>query len=120
MPDIEPLSVSFKRVMNILRSEPLVRDDKVYESMLKEESERKLYQSICGIKETVKALVEKKDYFEALRILSGLRGDIDSFFDTVMVMVEAPDLRRNRLALLHGIESLFLQVVDLSLLRQTD
>ncbi|MBI4753692.1 glycine--tRNA ligase subunit beta, partial [Candidatus Desantisbacteria bacterium] len=133
MPDIEPLSISFKRVINILRSEALVvepsprpspvrrggEDDEVYESMLKEESEHKLHHSLCGIKETVKALVEKKDYLEALKILSGLRGDIDNFFDSVMVMVADLKLRRNRLALLYRIESLFLQVADLSLLRLT-
>ncbi|MBI4778465.1 glycine--tRNA ligase subunit beta, partial [Candidatus Desantisbacteria bacterium] len=118
MPDIEPLSVSFKRVMNILRLEPSGKDEYVHEPMLKEEAERKLYQSICGIKETVEALVEGTEYLEALKILSLLRGDIDSFFDSVMVMVEDFDLRRNRLALLHSIASLFLQVADLSLLRQ--
>lgn len=118
LPDIEPLSISFKRVMNILRSEPLLKDEDVQESMLIEGSERKLHQSIWGIKETVEALVKKAEYLEALRILAGLRVDIDSFFDNVMVMVEDVQLRRNRLALLQNIASLFLKVADLSLIRQ--
>ncbi len=118
MPDIEPLSISFKRVMNILRSEPSVKSEYVQESLLMEESERKLYHSICGIKETVEALVKEANYLEALSILATLRGDIDSFFDKVMVMVEDNKLRENRLALLQSIAALFLKVADLSRLRQ--
>ncbi|MDI6781916.1 MAG: glycine--tRNA ligase subunit beta [bacterium] len=120
MPDIEPLSISFKRVMNILKSAPLVKAEEVNESTLKEESEHKLYRSICEIRGTVEALVAKADYLEALSILAGLRGDIDSFFDKVMVMVEDPELRRNRLSLLNEIATLFLKVADLSMLRQAD
>ncbi|MFH1859588.1 MAG: glycine--tRNA ligase subunit beta [bacterium] len=118
MPDVEPLSSSFKRVMNILKSEQGVMAEDVKESMLKEESERKLYQSIQEIKGTVEALVEKADYLGTLSKLSGLRGDIDSFFDNVMVMVEDAELRKNRLALLKNVAVLFLKVADLSLLRQ--
>jgi glycyl-tRNA synthetase beta chain len=120
MPDVEPLSISFKRVMNILRTDQGIKVEDVEKSMLKEESEYKLYQSICEIKGTVETLVGGKDYLEALKILSLLRRDIDSFFDNVMVMVEDLELRKNRLALLHSIESLFLQVADLSMLRQTN
>ncbi|MBU1753443.1 glycine--tRNA ligase subunit beta [bacterium] len=119
MPDVEPLSSSFKRVLNILRSEQVVKAEAVKESMLKEESEHKLYQSIQGIKETVEALVEKADYLETLRILAGLRGDIDNFFDNVMVMAEDAEIRGNRLALLESIARLFLRIADISLLRQS-
>jgi glycyl-tRNA synthetase beta chain len=52
-----------------------------------------------------------------LRQLAGLRGDVDEFFDGVMVMAEDVALRRNRLALLRSVEDLFLRVADISRLQ---
>ncbi|MFH1096731.1 MAG: glycine--tRNA ligase subunit beta [Candidatus Desantisbacteria bacterium] len=120
MPDIEPLSISFKRVMNILKKEQWEGVEAVIESLLTEESERNLYQSIQGIKKTVEVLVEKADYLGALSLLATLRQPIDQFFDTVMVMVEDTELRENRLALLKNIAGLFLKVADISLLRNNN
>jgi glycyl-tRNA synthetase beta chain len=42
---------------------------------------------------------------------------VDQFFDQVMVMSADPDLRTNRLALLQGINALFLEVADISRLQ---
>jgi glycyl-tRNA synthetase beta chain len=42
---------------------------------------------------------------------------VDRFFDEVMVMTDAEDLRRNRLALLGGLRALFLRAADLSRLQ---
>ncbi|MDH5377043.1 MAG: hypothetical protein OEX00_01820, partial [Gammaproteobacteria bacterium] len=41
----------------------------------------------------------------------------DQFFDSVMVMADNKSVRLNRLALLSKLESLFLQVADISRLQ---
>jgi glycyl-tRNA synthetase beta chain len=55
-----------------------------------------------------------RDYKGILNILFGLRGDIDAFFDKVMVICEDLNLRKNRLALLDYIHQLFTRFADLS------
>jgi O-acetylhomoserine (thiol)-lyase len=47
-------------------------------------------------------------------ILLSIKPQVDNFFDNVMVMVENPDVRENRLALLWHISRLFLRIGDLS------
>ena len=42
---------------------------------------------------------------------------MDAFFDQVMVMAEDPRVRANRLALLAGLEGLFLGVADIARLQ---
>ncbi len=48
----------------------------------------------------------------ALEAISQLRGLIDSFFDSVMVMDKDEAIRRNRLALLTRIHELFSRIAD--------
>jgi glycyl-tRNA synthetase beta chain len=50
----------------------------------------------------------------ALSEIATLRGAVDSFFDTVMVMTDDENLRTNRLALLTGIARLFANIADFS------
>ncbi len=49
--------------------------------------------------------------------LAGLREEVDAFFDNVKVMDEDERLRKNRLALLKSISSLFLETADISRLQ---
>jgi glycyl-tRNA synthetase beta chain len=62
-------------------------------------------------------LAERQDYEGVLRAAARVRPDVDSFFDRVMVVVDDDRLRRNRLALLTGLEGLFLGVADISKLQ---
>ena len=62
----------------------------------------------------VNELFDQSEYTAALRELASLREAVDGFFDAVMVMAEDPELRRNRLALLQHVHSLFLRAADLS------
>ena len=50
---------------------------------------------------------------------STFQGQVDAFFDEVMVMVDEPDLRANRLGLLKSLRDLFLRIADISLLAVT-
>ena len=56
----------------------------------------------------------KGDYLRALKEISSLREPIDTFFDSVMVMVEEEKVRNNRLALLASISDFIRSIADLS------
>ena len=62
----------------------------------------------------VEALRKKKEYGDALMLLSTARAPVDAFFDKVMVMVEDAKLRANRLALLRTLLTEFSTIADFS------
>ena len=111
-PDFEPLSIAFKRVMNILKK--FQGEARVDEALLKEEAEQALYRAYAGLADEVSALCDRGEYSEALNRLLELKGPVDTFFDQVLVMAEEEDLRHNRLSLLWLISRLFLRIGDLS------
>ncbi len=53
-------------------------------------------------------------YGQALAVLAALKQSVDQFFDDVMVMAEDPEVRNNRLALLHRLNVMMNQVADIS------
>ncbi len=81
--------------------------------------ERVLHEAVNGLLPLHRATLAAREYAEALRRLAALRDPVDAFFTAVMVMTEDPDRRRNRLALLHRLRCLFLDVADLSSLPAT-
>jgi len=117
LPEEQALTAANKRIRNILRKTQETTPDTVNIDALQEEAEKRLAARLPDIQETIQPLLEAQDYETVLKRLSQLRDDIDSFFDQVMVMVDESGLRRNRLALLKAIESLFLRVADISLLK---
>ena len=54
------------------------------------------------------------DYESALRLLANLRAPLDAFFDKVTVNAPEPDLRQNRLRLLHKVRSTMDRIADFS------
>ena len=54
------------------------------------------------------------DYTESLQALAALRAPVDAFFDDVMVNVEDPTIRANRLGLLAKLHLAMNQVADIS------
>jgi glycyl-tRNA synthetase beta chain len=85
---------------------------------LKEPAEAALNHAISDLNDRVIPLLEHRDYTEALRQLASLQAPVDRFFDDVMVMSDDPGLRKNRLALLSTLASLFLRVADISRLQK--
>ena len=62
----------------------------------------------------VNAHREKREYGDALLLLSTAREPVDAFFDKVMVMVEDEKVRANRLALLRTLLKDFSTIADFS------
>ncbi len=108
--EFEPVSITFKRVMNILKPEDRSQKSEVKQELLVDEAEKTLYALCLRLKEELDSHLVKKDYSTYLSTLTQFRQPIDNFFDKVMVMAEDKNLRENRLALLDNIAGLFLKI----------
>ena len=116
-PDFESISIAFKRMKNILRqaheagSEPAAE---FHPGALKEPAEVNLAELIPATAQRVRELRAEKNYEPALVEISRLRPAVDTFFDKVMVMVDEPKVRANRLALLQTVLREFSTIADFS------
>jgi glycyl-tRNA synthetase beta chain len=50
----------------------------------------------------------------AFGAMAAIKPDVDAFFDSVLVMDDNSDIRRNRLALLQQISEMFARLADFS------
>ena len=110
-PDAVKNIQSFVRVSNLAKKSDSTEID---ETLIKLDAEQKLYRAFEAVKVVAGELVDKKDFNGALDALKKLSAPIDSYFDSVMVMDENLDVRRNRLALLKSIDELFARIADFS------
>lgn len=131
----EPLTTTFKRVSNIIRQaeeEGLYRLGEtdpvaVSTNLLSEPSEKNLFEATSTVMvEVHDALSAQLDltknnpvdieaaYVAATSSVASLRPVVDTFFDDVLVMDKDDQVRRNRLALLGRVGSLFAPVADFS------
>ncbi len=97
-----------KRIANLLKGAASVEEN-VQHRLLIETAEKQLYASLRKVETEM-----PEDPASMLASLASLRAPVDTFFDEVMVMVEDERLRRNRLALLARLRSLFLRLADFS------
>lgn len=100
---------SFVRVGNLAKK---AEADKIDESLINLEAEQVLYKAFEAVKIVAGELIDKKDFIGALDALKKLSAPIDSFFDSVMVMDENLNIRKNRLALLKSVDNLFARIAD--------
>jgi glycyl-tRNA synthetase beta chain len=117
LPAAASLTAANKRIANILRKSgeaaPLAPGG-IRPDLLREPAERALNAALGERRDAVRAAIAQGEYATALSQLAQLRPQVDAFFDDVMVMDPDETLRRNRLALLGELRSLFLGVADLS------
>jgi glycyl-tRNA synthetase beta chain len=116
MSEAESLAAANKRVSNILSKHQGVIPDTINKSLLQEASEKSLAAAIDDLSKKVSPLFADRKYEQGLQTLATIRQQVDDFFDQVMVNVDEPAVRDNRLALLKQLRELFLQVSDISLL----
>jgi len=117
MPEFQAIGAACKRIRNILKqaAEKGIEPAKKFEYLPEAEPEEKnlmAYLEQTGPK--VEEHRSKKEYFDALLLLSTLRERVDAFFDKVMVMVEDERVRANRLALLRTLLTEFSTIADFS------
>jgi glycyl-tRNA synthetase beta chain len=116
LPEAESLAAANKRVVNILRQAEAKGESFVdaEPGELKEPAERALREAIRSTSKKAMTLFDRGDYAGYLTTFSVLKSPIDAFFDSVMVMVDDPTLRRSRLALLHDLREAMNRVADIS------
>jgi glycyl-tRNA synthetase beta chain len=117
----QDLLVAFRRASNILAIEEK-RDGRSYSSadiapeLLKSAEERELRAGIDRTQIGIAAALLDEDFAGAMRLLAGLRGAVDAFFDKILVNDPDADVRRARLGLLCGIRDALGTVADFSLI----
>jgi len=113
LPEAEALAAANKRIVNILKkAEGTIGEPDV--ALFAEDAEKALFAELNALAPSVRSMLAAEDYTGALRSLASLRGAVDSFFDSVMVMAEEPLIRANRLALLKALAALLNGVADIS------
>ena len=112
--DLKILARGFKRINNIISSEPHHSFDA---ELLQDDGEVRLHRAFTDLAFRVKQNIQEKQYDDALEIMVTLGPEIDNFFDEVMVMVDQIELRNNRIALLQEINELYRKIADFSALQ---
>ena len=117
MPEFQAIGAACKRMRNILRQaqEKGIQPAKNLGHLPEAAHEEKTLMAFLEQTGTrVEVHRRKKEYFDALMLLSGAREPLDAFFDKVMVMVDDPAVRDNRLALLQELLKEFSTIADFS------
>lgn len=112
------LLAGYKRAVNILKAEEKKDGAPVTGRPLgehfKEQAEINLAASIESARAEAEKAVAAEDFEGAMEALSKLRAPVDAFFEEILVNVEDPDLRMNRLRLLSEIRDATHVVADFS------
>ncbi len=109
LPEASALAAANKRVGNILAKReshdplPPLRTD-----LLQAAEEQQLADAVIQLQQSTSG-----SYQVRLSTLASLKDPVDTFFDKVMVNVEDPAVRNNRLALLSNLQQLFLAIADI-------
>jgi glycyl-tRNA synthetase beta chain len=117
MSEFQAIGAACKRMRNILKQavEKGIEPAGKFEYLPDAADEEK---NLMAYMERTGARVEedrkKKEYVDALLLLSTAREPVDQFFDKVMVMVEDERVRANRLALLRDLLKEFSTIADFS------
>ncbi len=117
MPEFLAIAAACKRMRNILRQaeskgiKPAAKFEDLPESS-GEEKNLAVYVQVNAPR--IEAHRQKKEYGDALLLLSTAREQVDAFFDKVMVMVDDERVRANRLVLLQTLLKEFSTIADFS------
>jgi glycyl-tRNA synthetase beta chain len=116
-PDGANLLAAYKRAANILRIENRKdgpHDGPVEAGRLVAGPEKALAAAVAATREAVATALAAEDFLGAMERLATLRAPVDAFFDGVVVNDADPELRRNRLRLLHSLCAAMDAVADVS------
>ena len=118
-PEVESLIAANKRAANLLEQAGKRSYGEIDADRLTIDAEKALFAEVIQVERALEGLLQARDYPAVLGRLAALRPALDRFFDDVMVMVDDEALKRNRLALLHRLRTLFLRIADVARLGRT-
>ena len=113
LPEALALAAANKRIGNILKTAEGALP-KPNPALLQDDAEKALYDKVQAIAPLVTTHVASENYADALKALASVRSEVDQFFDKVMVNVDDPALRGNRLGLLKALFDQLNAVADIS------
>lgn len=111
-PDTAVAVQAFVRVANLAAKADGTAD--IDAALFETEEEKELMKAYTSAKSAAESLIEAHDYVGAIDDFKDLAEPINAFFDAVMVMADDKNVRRNRLALLRGIDDLLREAADFS------
>jgi glycyl-tRNA synthetase beta chain len=114
LPEAPALAAANKRVGNILKKVEGEVGDAADPVRFIEAAETALFAALGEIAPRADAAFAAGDYTASLQALAALKAPVDAFFDHVMVNVDDPALKANRLALLNQLHRTMNRVADLS------
>ena len=114
------LLTAYRRASNIVGIEEK-RDKRRYDEapdreLMAEPAEVELYEALTAARGRIETALSSEDYGAAMAIVAALRPPVDRFFDEVMVNVDDPQRRINRLRLLGLIRSALGRVAEFGLI----
>jgi glycyl-tRNA synthetase beta chain len=113
-PHFAPLVVLYKRVANILRAATEALPPSLDRGALLDPAEQGLLAALDAARKATGPLWDERAYAAILPALLEMETAIHTFFDRVMVNVDEPAVRLNRLKLLAEVRDLFVRGWDLS------
>jgi glycyl-tRNA synthetase beta chain len=116
LPEAKDLAAANKRVLNIIKKNEEIgyRFSPPRRALMTEPAEIALMDAVDRIAPAADKHFSNGDYESSLRLLAGIKSDVDRFFDEVMVMVDDAETRNNRAALLQQLGLLMNKVADIS------
>jgi glycyl-tRNA synthetase beta chain len=116
LPEAASLAAANKRVANILKQAEAKGESfsKAQAHEMKEPAERNLFDALRKASQKATPLFQAGDYTGYLKAFAVLKSPVDAFFESVMVMVDDPEVRKNRLALLKDLRDEMNRVADIS------
>jgi len=118
LPEAAALAAANKRIVNILRKNGDDAAPAVDRGRLAEGAEHDLFMAFQKLAPQVEADYAGGDFTAALRALATAKPAVDRYFDDVLVLVDDPAVRANRLALLRSVAATMNRVADISRLAQ--
>ncbi|MFM9970942.1 MAG: glycine--tRNA ligase subunit beta [Burkholderiales bacterium] len=116
LPEAASLAAANKRVANILKQAEskgeLVTTTNI--DLMSDAAERALFEVLGNTSKLATPLFEAGDFTGYLKAFAVLKAPVDAFFDSVMVMSDDDNTRRNRLALLRGLREEMNRVADIA------
>ena len=114
LPEAGALAAANKRVANILRKSTEPVTAAVDPALFREPAEAALDRALAAADARSATAFAAGDYAASLQALAALKAPVDDFFEAVMVNVDEPRLRANRLGLLARLHTAMNRVADLS------
>jgi glycyl-tRNA synthetase beta chain len=111
--EFESFVLTSKRISNILKNQEETMG--VQPALFKAPCEFKLWESYHAVKHPIEDFIEKRNTYEALRLMATLKAPVDDFFNGVEILIkESVELKNNRVGILQELSRLFLKVADFS------